>query len=257
MFITTAGRTDLHMIIKAKLIANELSIPYLDRNKQSVKTLQLQAKDACIVVGKNRLELYPYGEKEPFFFHPNSAMFRLKRLLNGEHDPFLQATGLEEGMTMLDCTLGLAADSIVASFAVGENGQVIGVEADQFLAFIVSCGLQVWDSGIPQVNEAMKRIQLHFTHCAEFLKTQPDNNFDVVYFDPMFEEPVIESDGIKSLSQFALHEDLDDKIINEALRVTRKRVVLKDHFRSSRFERYGFEVIRRKSAKFHYGILEK
>jgi 16S rRNA G966 N2-methylase RsmD len=89
------------------------------------------------------------------------------------------------------------------------------------------------------------------------LKSQPAQSFDVVYIDPMFEEPVIESDGIKALSQFALHEDLDEELITDALRVAKKRVVLKDYFRSSRFEKYGFEVIRRKTAKFHFGILEK
>lgn len=257
MFITTAGRTDGHMINMTKQLAHELAIPYHQRNKQSVWTLQKQLQDDCIVVGKKRIELYPFGENDPFFFHPNSAMFRIKRLLNGEHDPFLDAAGLKPGMSMLDCTVGLAADSIVASFAVGEMGQVIGTEANQYLAFIVRRGLQEWDSGLPSMNEAMKRIKLHNTHSLEFLKTQSNNRFDVVYFDPMFEEPVIESDGIKGLSQFALHENLNDELIHEALRVTRQRVVLKDHFRSSRFERFGFEVMRRKSAKFHFGILEK
>ncbi|WP_147533707.1 class I SAM-dependent methyltransferase [Bacillus marasmi] len=257
MFITTAGRTDTHMINIAKHMAKQLSIFYFHRNKQSVLAMQDVLKDDCIVVGKNRLELYPFGESEPFFFHPNSAMFRIKRLIKGEHDPFLQATELEAGMTVLDCTLGLAADSIVASFAVGETGQVVGIEANPFLAFIVKNGLNEWDSGITQMNDAMKRIELCQAHSAEFLKSQQDQSFDVVYFDPMFEEPVIESDGIKALSRFALHEDLKEEMLMDALRVARKRVVLKDHFRSSRFEKYGFDVIKRKTAKFHFGILEK
>lgn len=257
MFITTAGRTDIHLINITKQMAEQLDIPYCHRNKQSVFALQKLNHDDCIVVGKNRLELYPFGESEPFFFHPNSAMFRIKRLLIGEHDPFLQATKLKAGMTMLDCTVGLAADSIVASFAVGEIGQVVGTEANPYIAFIVKQGLRNWDSGISQMNKAMQRVKLYQIHSADFLKSQPAQSFDVVYIDPMFEEPVIESDGIKALSQFALHEDLDEELITDALRVAKKRVVLKDHFRSSRFEKYGFEVIRRKTAKFHFGILEK
>lgn len=257
MFITTAGRTDLQMIEKARMVANELHIPYMERNKKSVITLQEHAQDDCIVVGKKRLELYPYRETEPFFFHPNSAMFRIKRLLKHEHDPFVNATKLESGMTLLDCTLGLAADSIVASFAVGETGQVVGVEGNRYLSYIVKEGLQRWDSGLERMNEALNRIQVYHADSYDFLTLQKDNSFDVVYFDPMFEEPVLESDGIKALSRLAVHDDLTPALIEEAYRVARHRIILKDHFRSERFKKYGFNVIQRKSAKFHFGILEK
>ena len=43
----------------------------------------------------------------------------------------------------------------------------------------------------------------------------------------MFEETVIESDGIKGLKHFALYHDITDETIAEAKRVARKRVVLK------------------------------
>ncbi|MGJ7921829.1 class I SAM-dependent methyltransferase [Neobacillus sp. LXY-4] len=257
MFITTAGRTNEAMIEKAKEIADELKLTYFPRKKQSVKALQEAIQDDCLVVGKNRLELYPIGEEEPFFFHPNSAMFRIKRLLKGDRDPFLEATRLEAGMSFLDSTLGLAADSIVASFAVGEAGKVIGTEANPFLSYMVQEGLQKWDSGLTKMNEAMNQIHVYHTNCYDFLTAQKDSSIDCVYFDPMFEEPVIESDGIKALSRFALHDDLNKQIIEEALRVAKFRIVLKDHFRSERFEKYGFHVIRRKTAKFHFGIIEK
>ncbi|MGQ0516376.1 class I SAM-dependent methyltransferase, partial [Bacillus sp. D-CC] len=77
-----------------------------------------------------------------------------------------------------------------------------------------------------------------------------------VYLDPMFEETVIESDGIKGLKHFALYHDITDETIAEAKRVARKRVVLKDHFRSSRFEKHNFHVYKRKSAKFHFGVVD-
>lgn len=257
MFITTAGRTNLDMIEKAVSIATELQIPYIIRNKKSVPALQTKNKDDCIVVGKTQLELYPSGEADPFFFHPNSAMFRIKRLMNGEHDPFIEATQLEIGMSVLDCTLGLASDSIVAGFVVGSTGSVIGTEANKYLAYLVREGLMQWDSGIPEMNAAMQRIKVFNSNSIDLLKTLETNSFDVVYFDPMFEEPVIESDGIKALSRFAARDDLTELLIAEALRVAKSRIVLKDHFRSVRFEKYRFKPIRRKSAKFHFGIIEK
>jgi hypothetical protein len=257
MFVTTAGRTNEHMIEKAKKTASLLGAKYIPRNKKSVLSIQKQNESDCIVVGKERLELYRLGAEQPFFFHPNSAMFRIKRLMNHEHDPFAEATRLSAGMSFLDCTLGLASDSIVASFLAGETGKVTGVEGQVFLAYLVETGLTTWDSGLSAMNEAMKRIHVVNDHALNVLRSLPDNSADVVYFDPMFEESILESDGIKALGEFALHEDIQEEMITEALRVSRQRVVLKDHFRSRRFEKFKFQVLRRKTAKFHFGWIDK
>ncbi|MBY0122692.1 class I SAM-dependent methyltransferase [Bacillus sp. S/N-304-OC-R1] len=257
MIITTAGRTNEEMIERALKISEELSIEYIERKKRSVLAIQELKKDDCIVVGKERLELYPIGEKEPFFFHPNSAMFRVKRLINGERDPFIEAANLSKGKTILDCTLGLASDSIVASFVTAAEGRVTGIEGNQYLAYLVKNGLQSWESGISEMNQAMRKIEVIGGRSLHFLETLPDSSYDIVYFDPMFEERILESDGIKALSRFAVYEDISNKLIDEALRVAKERVLLKDHFRSSRFDKYNFEVSIRKTSKFHFGVLKK
>jgi len=257
MIITTAGRTNDEMIQMAERIAIELNSNYKPRKKISIQNFQKTYNDDCIVVGKERLELFPNHEKEPFFFHPNSAMFRIKRLQKKENDPFLEAAKLEKGMSLLDCTLGLASDSIVASYAVGEKGKVLGIEGNKYLAFIVKTGLSQWNSGVNEINEAMSRIEVLNQTSLRVLKDLKDESFDCVYFDPMFEENILESDGIRALTKFAMYESLTKETIKEALRVAKYRVVLKDHFRSARFEEHGFQVIRRKSAKFHFGIIKK
>lgn len=257
MIVTTAGRTNQDMVEQAKLIAAELEAPFIDRKKRSVALMQKLYNDACIIVGKERLELFPLGESEPFFFHPNSAMFRIKRLQRGEHDPFIDACQLEEGMSFLDCTLGLASDSIVASYQVGPKGKVIGLEAEKYLSYMVRAGLKKWDSEERVINEAMRQIEVLHSHCFEYLRNLPSNSIDVVYFDPMFEESILESDGIQALTRFAVYDTFQAQWIEEALRVSKTRVVLKDHYQSERFEQFGFDQIRRKTAKFHFGILEK
>jgi len=257
MFITTAGRTTPGMIKHALEIAEYLQVPYLPRNKKSLNLIQQQAESGCIVVGKERLELFEKNSIQPFFFHPNSAMFRIKRLIKGEFDPFANAAKLTRGMTVLDCTLGIASDAIVASFLVGREGMVTGLEGQRYLAFMVQKGLETWDSGLPAINKAMKSVRVLHKEACEYLKSQADSYVDCVYFDPMFEETILESDGIKALGHFALHDDLTDELINEAIRVAKLRVILKDHYKSVRFEKYGFEVIRRKTAKFHFGVIEK
>lgn len=257
MFITTAGRTNEEMVGVAKEIAQHLQVKFVSRQKQSIEKLQEIEQDSCIVIGKDRFELFQLGEKEPFFFHPNSAMFRLKRLMDGGHDPFVEAAKLKKGMKVLDCTLGIGSDSIVASFVVGPAGAVVGVEANEYLAYLVRKGLKSWTTKSRQMNEAMSRIQvIHASHLS-YLKQLSSESFDCVYFDPMFEEHLTKSAGISALSKLASYETFSDEVIHEALRVAKKRIILKDHFRSRRFEQFDFSVIRRKSAKFHFGIIEK
>ena len=256
MIVTTAGRTNKEMTAYANRVAAELNASFVKRNDIPVHKLHEQYEQDVLVVGKNRLAIYPKGTEESFFFHPNSAMFRVKRLMRGEHDPFVQATQLERGMTVLDCTLGMASDSIVASYIVGESGKVTGLEGNEYMAYIMENGLKTWSSSVSEIDEAMQRIQVKQTEHFSFLAQCEDNSYDVVYLDPMFEETVIESDGIKGLKHFALYHDITDETIAEAKRVARKRVVLKDHFRSSRFEKHNFHVYKRKSAKFHFGVID-
>jgi hypothetical protein len=45
--------------------------------------------------------------------------------------------------------------------------------------------------------------------------------------------------------------------MSEAVRVAKKRVILKDHYKSTRFVKFGFQVLRRKTAKFHFAFIEK
>lgn len=258
MFITTAGRTDQETIESANLAARKLHIPYVSRGKRSVKQIQeAENGEDCIVFGRNRLELYRFNQEHPFFFHPNLAMVRMKRIKKGENDPYLEAGNIRAGSTVLDCTLGLGADAIVASYAVGQGGKVEALEENRWIAFLVSHGLKTWEDGEDEVIQAMRRIQIRQMNHKEWLKQVADNSYDVVYFDPMFEESILESNGIRTLTKFAAFHSITTEIINEAKRVARKRVVLKDHFRSTRFEQFGFTVLRRKTAKFHYGFIEK
>ncbi|WP_017755380.1 class I SAM-dependent methyltransferase [Calidifontibacillus oryziterrae] len=258
MIVTTGGRTNHHMIEIAKRVAEELQILYLERKKVSIEKIITAVQDDVLVVGKNRLVIYPLKDpSNPIFFHPNSAMFRVKRIVRGEEDPFIQATKLKKGTSFLDCTIGLASDSIVASSVIGPTGRVVGIEGNRYIAYLLSIGLQTWESGHEPINQAMRQITIIQADHLTFLQQQTSASFDVVYFDPMFEENIVESDGIKGLRSMAIYEDLVDEAIEQALRVAKARVVLKDHWKSARFERFGFTVYRRKTAKFHFGVIEK
>lgn len=256
MIVTTSSRPDTQLIHTAKEAANDLNSSFIMRNKQGIQTMKTSLNEDILVFGKNRIELHVVQNKAPLFFHPNSAMFRLKRLLRGESDSFLEACGLNIGDSLLDCTLGLASDSIIASYRVGDEGYVQGIEASKNIAYIVKMGLKSWNTDLTELNEAMKRIRVASTDHVTFLKKCEDKSFDIVYFDPMFEESIDESVGLLPLKSVAVYKELVYEAIVEAKRVAKKRVVLKDHWKSSRFEEHGFLVNIRKSAKFHYGVIE-
>ncbi len=256
MIITTSARTNSYFIQWAKEIAADLGVKYHQRGRDSIQDLQEAFCEDVLVVGKNRLELYKPYEDQPIFFHPNSAMFRIKRLLAGNHDPLVDACQLSDGMTFLDCTLGLGSDSIVASYIVGKGGSITSIEGSKTLAYLVKTGLSTWDTQIPVMNEAMSAIQIVFSPYQDYLIKCREKSIDVVYFDPMFEDSIQGSVGLQGVKKLAIYDDITEETIEEAKRVATQRIVLKDHWKSSRFEKLGFTPIRRKSSNFHYGVIE-
>ncbi|KKB38523.1 class I SAM-dependent methyltransferase [Bacillus thermotolerans] len=256
MIVSTAARTNDKLNERAQSAAEQLQAPFVLRKKRSIAALQKAYNTGCLIVGKDRLEYYPFGSAEPFFFHPNSASFRVKRLMRGEVDPFIEAAGLERGMTLLDCTLGLASDSIAASCVVGQEGKVIGIEGNPVLAYIVEQGLKEWESPVAEMNEAMARISIRQGNYRDILPGLSDQSADVVYFDPMFTKAISASEGIAPLRHLAVYEELNETAIKEALRIARRRVVLKDHYQSPRFKRFGFKQQIRPASLFHFGIIE-
>ncbi|MBT2575379.1 class I SAM-dependent methyltransferase [Bacillus sp. ISL-51] len=251
--ITTSYRPSDDTIRTAQTLAKKLNDSYCSRNKQPIEKMLKNAENDLLVIGKERFELYTKrGGK--FFFHPNTAMFRAKRFLRGEVEPMLKASGLSEGDSFLDCTLGLASDAILASMAVGESGTVVGVEKNKLVSLLVKTGLHTWETDIETLQTAMKRIKVEHADCAAYLQSLPDSSVDVIYFDPMFHEPIETSDGIGPLRAFA-EDGFNEECIQHAVRAARKCVVLKDHWKSPRFERYGFKVLKRKTALFHFGVI--
>lgn len=254
--VTTAGRTNESFIEKAQTIATELSISYVNRSKKSVRAMHEQYDSDLLVVSKERLEFYANGSNIPFFFHPNSAAFRLKRLLKGESDSFLEATNLKKGNSFFDATAGLCSDSIIAAYATGDMGTVYACEVNEIIAYIVSVGLKNYETDFVELKRCMRNVKLAHVNAVEALKAIESNSYDVVYMDPMFEELIEESSNFQPLRAIGQHHLLTLEWVEEAKRVAKKRVVVKAHFRSDLFERFGFHRLTRQTSKFHYGIIE-
>ncbi|WP_422123359.1 class I SAM-dependent methyltransferase [Planococcus sp. X10-3] len=250
--VTSAYRPTAKILAEAERIAEELDIPFIVRNKRSIEKMHADEQADILVAINERLELYPMGKAEPFFFHPNSAAFRTKRPLSS--DPLIEVSGLSEGDSFLDCTMGMASDAITASQHVGAEGKVVGCESNPNIAYVIGTGLQRYNS-MPHLTEAMKRIQVQAGDSIAYLKALEENSFDVIYMDPMFTEEITEASNFSPIRSSAHMGQLTEEWVEAAKRAAKKAVVLKAHFRSQDFEKFGFTRRVRPNTKFHYGVI--
>ena len=114
----------------------------------------------------------------------------------------------------------------------------------------------MYDTAELPLTACMRNIEVICSEAISYLKTLPDDAFDVVYMDPMFEEVIEESNNFEALRDAGEHFTLTAKWVEEAKRVAKKRVVLKAHFRSNSFDEFRFTRDIRLTSKFHYGVIQ-
>lgn len=108
------------------------------------------------------------------------------------------------------------------------------------------------------MTAAMRRIEVVNTDAFDYLRAKPDNAFDVVYFDPMFRHPLLQSENMNPLRYAADHDPVSEEMMAEARRVARRRVVLKETSKSTEFARLGFpEIAGGRYSPVHYGVWRK
>lgn len=241
--VTTSLGMNPNVVLQAQEIARKFGLVYLERGKKSVRSFLTEA-DAVLVVYQDQLILEQKNGQR-LFFHPDTAMLRIK----SGRDPLLEMVG-EPPKTVLDCTMGLASDSLV--LASGGH-KVTALESSFWTHFIVSHGLQTGDTGNVLLNQAMRSIQTVCADSLTYLKTQPSKSVDVIYFDPMFSEDIKESLNLAGLEALANPARLTEEVVVEAKRVAREKIILKAHFRDPIFEELGFLRQVRPNQKFHYG----
>ncbi|MBP1995192.1 class I SAM-dependent methyltransferase [Paenibacillus eucommiae] len=255
MLVTTSYDPTQELLDKACKLSEAWGGFYVPRHKLSIEQLRLRNGDQAVLL-VTKEEIRYYGEGRPaFFFHPSMAAIRVKRLLRGEKDPLLEASGVVERDHVLDCTAGLASDSILFSFAAGEHGVVTAIESERVPALLIMEGLQGYHSDIPGLNEAMRRIQVKHTDHLAYLRTLEPQSVDTIYFDPMFRSPLEQSNSISPLRDVANGEAITLETILQARRVARKSIVLKESKDSLEFARLGFDSVARSSTKTTYGVI--
>lgn len=257
LYVTTAHKYDAASESLARQCSEILGVPYIPRLRRPLEEIVEQDVETGFLIISKNLELTLFYQGHEFFFHPSMSKVRIKGLKKGQQDPMLTAMKVGTGDRILDCTLGLGSDAIVASFAVGEKGKVVGVESVPVIALITKYGFKHYQDKSNLINQLIRPIEVVNCDYLDYLRTLPDNSFDVVYFDPMFRNPLRRSNSMEPMRAWANPAPLSREAVREALRVASKRVVMKENSISDEFDKLGFsEVIGGKYSPVSYGIIE-
>lgn len=242
--VTHSSTTAPALYARARACAVDFGLPYLPRNRQSLARLcREHTLDGLLVLSTDTLSLHVDGAE--YAFHPNAAKLRFHALLQKRGDRMAEAMDLRPGDRVLDCTCGLGADATVAAHLVGPDGSVRALEKSPLLARLVRRGLASYTDGLEEMVEAMRRVEVVEADAAELLADLPTGSWDVVYFDPFFEETVETAKGLDLVRLLGHRTSLSAETLAQARRVARRRVVCKDRTPGPLLRALGFEPVSR------------
>ena len=227
--VTTSVKPATDLEAQAHSLAAELHAPFVPRLGRPLPQMFAAAEAArLLIAGADHLRLKDRVSGTEYYFHPNMFLIRGSQVLRGERDHFLEATGLGPGDMLLDCTLGFASEAALASLSVGESGRVLGLESVPELAAVARAGVQDFPIPNAALRAALRRVQVAAADHGAYLRGCQSRSFDVVYFDPFFDNRLTGSEAsVSPLFVFGNPAPLDPAAVTEACRVARRRVVVK------------------------------
>ncbi len=251
--ITTAKRATDSQLITVKRLMDHFHLPFLARQKSSVKSLMQRYQLTLLFVVESERVYLTDGEAK-LFWHPNTALLKLKEGLGG---PLLKALALVGGDGVLDCTLGLGGDALLIANAVGQCGHVTALESNPYIAYLTEHGIV--NADYPSIRNLASRIAIINVDYCDYLKGLAAGAFDCVYFDPMFKVTNKASIGIDALRTFANRAPLKRQTIDLALAKVRRRVVVKARFASGELAalKPDYIVGERRPGRVVYGVFLK
>jgi hypothetical protein len=243
--VTTAPSGDAR---EARELAERFGLRAEPRGgRRMSEVLEAAGGAPALVLAGRRADLYQ-GSRV-FRASAGMAFLRVLRAAKGEVDPLVAAAGLRSGDRVLDATLGLGGDALVAAHATGQP--VIGLESDGLLGAFAQAALR----RLPRHGSAPGRLVevVHADH-RTWLRAQPAGSFDVVLLDPMFRSPGDAGPNFELLRAHASHQPLEAQTLREARRVARRGVLVKDAARGEELRRLGLKPrLTRRSAAIAFG----
>ncbi len=254
LIVTTSRNGAAQFHAEAEHWARALGTVAVSRVGSIADTCDRAGVKGALIVGANGPRYLEPAIGLEYFFHPSMARARIKNIRTGHPDPMITAMDLGPGDTVLDCTVGRASDALVAAFITGENGRVVGIEKSPIIAQLTIHGAANYVDTSPRITNLLRRLEIHEADYNEFLPICASNSFGVVYFDPVFHEPVLASKAMKPLRAIADKSTVTPRAFAEALRVARRRVVIKQAVGTPLWDQLGITEVRANSTqRIEYG----
>jgi hypothetical protein len=207
---------------EAQDLATRFGLTAAERRGRTIPEMVSVGENApVLILGQARADLVCRGRT--YRASVGMAFLRLVRAQKGSADPLVKAAGLRPGDRVLDATLGLGGDALVAAHATG--APVVGLEASPVLAAFVTAALRRIQApgraaaALVEVRSADHRI---------VLKEMPARSVDVVLFDPMFRSAAEAGPLFELVRQLGDPAPLTGETMREARRVARRGVLVKD-----------------------------
>ena len=127
--------------------------------------------------------------------------------------------------SVFDGTLGLANDAVHVAAVTG--ARVDGCEGSLVLHALLEEGLPRIARSHERWADAAARVSARHGDSATVLSSLPDDSVDVVVLDPMMSLRRRSAPSFALLRAFAVHDRASPRLLIEARRVARRRVVLK------------------------------
>ncbi len=225
-FCTTSLHARPETLDQGRLWAQAIGATFIERqNKPLADMFRELAVDALLIYTATGPEIQTNQGKHKFQL--SMAELRIQQLRKGGSDHFLRALQATGPLSLLDCTCGFGSDSIVASFGLPPGSTVAGLESSPYLYAVTSWGLQHFVHERDDVTAALRRITLRHGDYVDFLQAAAAPEYDILYFDPMFAHPIMESPQFMPVRSLMNHEVLTLDHIDQACTKARKRVVIK------------------------------
>ena len=255
--ISTSSKTNTYLIEQAKKVSQLLQMPYVSRKHQSVEELLTIHHCAGALLITKEGPSFVTKEGVPHQFHLSMAHLRLLEIDRGHTDHLLRAIGYETVISVLDCTAGLGSDSAVISYGCPQLTRHTAIEGHPILGYITNYGFRHFQHKELKVTEALRRIQLIICNYQDYLEQIEPNTYDVIYVDPMFENPVYESPQFLQWRGHLLESKVTSEIVELALEKS-KRLVIKERKGSRLFKEIPpIEMVGGKYSSIAYGIYER
>ncbi|MEN6643787.1 MAG: hypothetical protein ABFE08_15210, partial [Armatimonadia bacterium] len=159
VIVTTSHRATPELIARAEAWARRLDAPLVPRDDSLPKLAARYSATGFLVVGPERVTYREPATGLEYFFHPGMAKVRLHNCKRGHEDPMLQAMDLQPGEHVLDCTLGRAADAVIAAWKAGPEGRILGLEKARILAELTIDGLKHYVDPSRELTVLLRRIE--------------------------------------------------------------------------------------------------